>query len=61
MEEVNTSTSKTWFRLVHDWTNVICLIEAKGITETIHTIFEWTKEQCIAEISRLNLIYIIEE
>ena len=41
--------------MIHDGTLVIACFESAGITETIHTLFEGTREQVDAEIERLGL------
>lgn len=46
---------KSW-RLVHDGTKVLALMETAGFTESVHQIFEATTlAECQAEIERLSL------
>ncbi len=46
---------KSW-RLVHNGTDVLVLMETSGYTTTINTVFEAaTEEECLAEIARLGL------
>lgn len=45
----------TW-RLVHNGTDVLMLMESGGYTTTMHTVFEAvTEEECLNEIERLQL------
>lgn len=48
------SAEKSW-RLVHDGRRVLSFFEAEGFTETINQLFTGTREECDAEIERLNL------
>ncbi|RLG24081.1 hypothetical protein DRN85_08260 [Methanosarcinales archaeon] len=53
---VSPSNKKCW-RLVH-WNGIIkSFFESEGYTYTINHLFCGTKEECLAEISRLGLIY----
>jgi len=53
---VSPSNKKCW-RLVH-WNGIIkSLTESEGYTYTINHLFCGTKAECLAEISRLGLIY----
>ena len=53
---VSPSSKKCW-RLVH-WNGIIkSLTEGEGYIHTINHLFCGTKEECLAEISRLGLIY----
>lgn len=58
---VNKTDSGTFWRLIHDGTDVIALFEATGITETLSNMFiAATKDECLAKIDELELIYIEE-
>lgn len=44
------------WRLVHNGTEVLMLMESGGYTTTMHTVFEAaTEAECLAEIERLAL------
>lgn len=44
------------WRLVHNGTEVLMLMESGGYTTTMHTVFEAaTEAECLAEIDRLGL------
>ena len=53
---VSPSNKKCW-RLVHWDGKVKHLFESEGYTHTIDHLFCGTKAECLAEISRLGLIY----
>lgn len=58
MTTPNTAGPGYSWRLVHNGTDVLALMETSGITTTLHTIFEASTEQeCLAEIARLNITY----
>ncbi len=49
-------SGETSWRLVHDETRVIALLQSSGATRTQQTVFTAaTREECQAEIARLNL------
>ena len=53
---VNKTDNGTFWRLIHDGSDVIALFEASGITETINTLYiAATEDECQAEIARLGL------
>jgi hypothetical protein len=57
----NTIGPAVSWRLVHNETEVLLLIQTGGYTTSIHTMFEAaTEKECLAEITRLSLIYIPE-
>jgi len=56
---VSPSNEKCW-RLLHWDGKVRDLFEAEGYTYTIDNLFCGTKAECLAEISRLGLIYTPE-
>jgi len=43
------------YRLIHNDTDALALIEAIGTTRTKHTVFTGTLDECSDEITRLNL------
>ena len=43
------------YRLVHNNTDILALVEAEGVTSSIYTIFEGNLAQVRAEVLRLNL------
>jgi len=60
---VNTVSGKG-FRLVHDFTSVISIVEGteKTITQSIHTIEEFkTEKECFYRIKELKLLYEAEQ
>lgn len=59
--ETTIGPEKSW-RLVHNGTDVLALMETGGYTTTIHTLFEAaTKAECLDEIARLSLNPLPEE
>jgi len=59
---VNKTDDGTFWRLIHDGTNVIAVFEASGITETLSNMFiASTENECQLEIDRLNLVPLSEE
>lgn len=61
MEINKLGPGKSW-RVVHDGLTVMLFQEMEGLTETIHRAFETvTREECLAEISRLGLLIPVED
>ncbi len=58
---VNKSGTEQSWRLVHDGDRVIDLFESSGYTETINQLFTGTRDECLAEISRLNLVELVSD
>jgi len=53
--ETTIGPEKSW-RLVHNGTDVLALMETGGYTTTIHTLCEAaTEAECLVEIERLSL------
>ena len=53
--ETTIGPAVSW-RLVHNGTDVLVLMESGGYTTTMHTVFEAaTEAECLAEVERLGL------
>lgn len=50
------SNEGAW-HLIHNGSRVLSLVESNSFTSTQATLFVGTREECIAEIDRLNLLY----
>jgi hypothetical protein len=60
--EFNQTDNQLSWRLVYDDKKVIQLLQADGCTRSIYNIFlANSKEACLTEIYRLNLIYEVTE
>ena len=60
--EFNQTDNEMSWRLVHDDKKVIQLFQSDGYTKSIYNIFlANSKEVCLTEIYRLNLIYEVSE
>lgn len=55
MTEKTIGPDVSW-RLIHNGTDVLAMMETGGYTTTLHTVFEaFTEAECLVEIDRLGL------